>query len=513
MLKINCVCLVAVFCFLTSCHSEHQQPRTLRLNMTEGDFSSLQPHELQGHIRGRTMGKLLFESLTRLSKEGEAELAGAEKVEISPNGKEYLFTLRPHVWSDGTPVTAAQYAATWKHLLRPGSDCSWAHLLYVIKNARLAQVRQASLEEIGIQAVDDRTLLVTLEHPAPFFLELVSHPVFAPLQQPGAEPICFNGPFVLDGWEKGTVMHLKPNRYFWDAQNVHLDGVTVFFIHDFATSYLMFEKNQIDWVGNPFCRLTTEDMGALKEKGELIEQFTTRPLWIFFNTEKLPFTAREMRCAFSLAIDRQLLTDHILVEDNPLFTPLPIQLSLLQPALTYSLEEARAHFEKGLEELGMTREDLPPLEIGYQDSHKQLVTMLKEIWEKAFGVSVSLKGTDWNVLKSELEKGNFLMASYTSSSFLKDPLEMLERFEQINTNNLCRWVDPHYQELIASARVALDPATRTDLLREAEGMLVQEMPFIPIANRNHAFAYPKTLKGVTMDSSGSVDFRWAYWES
>lgn len=510
MNKLICMISLLSLLFLsTQCQSEKKSLGYLRLNFTEGDLPSLLPLDVQGHIRGRTVGKLLYEGLVTKALDNQIVFAGAENVQVSEDGKEYLFTLRKHQWSDGSFVVAQDFETTWKNLLAPGSECS--HLLYIIKNAKLVKEGKRPLNDLGVEALDEKTLRITLEYPSPYFLETINHPLFSPAKRDKDGQLCFNGPFCVQEWQMGRFLHLKPNPHFWNAQNVHLDGVHISFIHDFATSFLMYKKSEIDWVGNPFCRLTLEDMEHLKKKGDLILETTNRPLWIYFNVEKSPFTSKNIRQAFSHAVDRDFLATHILLEDNPLKTPLPIRLTSCPPTLAFDQGEAKKCFEKGLEELGMTLGEFPTLELSFQDSHKNLCIMLKQIWEQAFNIKVELRSSEWNVLKTNLEKGNFCMASCTESALFPDPIELLERFETYNTSNLCRWVHSDYQDCIAQARETADPNSRKDLLKYAEELLMREMPFIPVSNRNHSFAYPKNLKNVLVDPSGYVDFRWAYW--
>jgi oligopeptide transport system substrate-binding protein len=509
MFIIHLIFLMMAALLTTHCQPSGTSQSSLRLNFTEGDLPSLTPSGLQGHIRGRTLGKLLYEGLVTKVPGGKIELAGAEKVDISSDGREYLFTLRKHFWSDGTAVTAYDYLTAWNSFLEPSSDA--AHLLYIIKNARLVKEGKVSFDALGMRALDEKKLLITLEYPSPYFLEILSHPLFSPVKKSSNGSLCFNGPFKVKEWRKGSLLRLESNPRFWNAKEIHLKSIEISYVHDFATAFSMYEKNEIDWIGNPFCRLTLEDMEFLKQKGKLIQETTNRPLWVYFNTEKTPFTSHYIRQAFSQAIDREFLTKHVLLEDNPLLTPLPIRLTLSLASLVCDLDEAKKNFDKGLQELGIAKENFPALELSYQDSHKNLCVMLKEIWEKVFGITVTLKITEWNVLKNNLEKGNFSIASCTESSLFPDPIELLERFEFLNRNNFCRWVNSGYQENIRLARQSVDPEIRKDFLRNAEEILICEMPFIPISNRNHAFSYPKNLKSVLVDSSGYVDFRFAYW--
>ena len=160
-----------LFFFLSKEKGQHKEKfsQHLRVNLSEGDPTSLHPH-LAADIRSRILGKALFEGLTRLTPKGKGELAAAEKVDVNDSFTRYVFSIRPHEWSNGEPVTAYQFEKSWKQAIHPDSICARGDLFYIIKNAKKAKRNELSLENVGIQALDEKTLVVELEHPAPYFL-------------------------------------------------------------------------------------------------------------------------------------------------------------------------------------------------------------------------------------------------------------------------------------------------------------------------------------------------------
>ena len=155
--------------------------KSLTINFQEGDLPSLHPHDLLIYLRGIAATKLLFECLTRIDENGKVRLSGAEAVDVSQDRLRYIFTLRANRWSNGEPVTASHYEKAWKAALSPVSLCSRADLLYVVKNGEKAKKGAVSLDSVGVKAVDEKTLVVDLEYPSGFFLDLVSQPICAPL--------------------------------------------------------------------------------------------------------------------------------------------------------------------------------------------------------------------------------------------------------------------------------------------------------------------------------------------
>ncbi|MFZ0565173.1 MAG: peptide ABC transporter substrate-binding protein [Chlamydiales bacterium] len=492
--------------------SSSQEKRTLRLNFAEGDAPSLHPHHLQLDVRGRALSKLLFEGLIRINQNGDPELTGADSVDISPDGTHYTFLLREQKWSDGTDVTANHYEQAWKKALSPNSDCAWAHLLYVIKGAKEVKINQCPLEEVGVRAPDEKTLEIQLEYPTPYFLELLAQPVFMPIKDL-ENPTCFNGPFVIDRWEKEYCLHLKANSNFWNKEAIAFETIDILMLKDDSTAFALYEKGGIDWIGAPISTLTDEDSESLMQKQQLHFHKVNRPFWIFFNTEKPPFTSTAIRQAFSLAFNRNHV-ESIFIEGKALYTPLPKSLSLSHISLDFNEHLAKQLFQKGLEELQVDKSNFPPIILSYCScaSHKRLMELLKESWENTFGIKVQLAGVEWNSFCDSLKKGDFQIGGCLVSSLINDPIELLERFEGNSIHNFSNWECLPYKEKIMQARKSLEPDSRKQLLREAEEILMEEVPFLSVAENHHTYTARENLKGFVFDNAGSIDMAYSYFE-
>lgn len=508
------LCLL-ILLTLSGCQKQSEKPTNrLRINFQEGDLPSLHPHDLVIYLRGLSLAKVIHEPLTRINAEGKIELAGAEAVKLSSDQLRYTFTLRNNAWSDGTPVTAQHYERAWKAALSPTSTCSRAELLYALKNGEEAKKGALPLETIGVKATDEKTLVVDLAYPNPYFLELMAQAIALPLIDPqNKNPTLFSGPFVVDEWKMGSSMRLKPNPYYWNKQNVHLEQVDISFIEDVNTVYSLYEKGELDWVGVPLCPLSSELIQQLELKDQLRSQPIGRSFWIFLNTENHPLTSPLIRQALSLAIDRAAITNHILLGGQPSLKPLSNQLlPLILPLfLKEDVSEANYLLDKGLEELGLTRGTLPPLEISYsqQSPRKQLAEYLQETWSKKLGIEVRLKGIEWNVLRTNLEKGLFCVSMAYEGAFYKDPLELLERYATHNPSNFSQWLFPAFGSKISQAKNERDTHQRMKLLGEAEVILMEQMPFIPICSDRLLFSHTPSFSGYVIDSLGALDFSYA----
>jgi oligopeptide transport system substrate-binding protein len=411
-------------------------------------------------------------------------------------------------------VTAFQYENAWKEALSPTSNCSRADLLYMIKNAAEAKKGLVPLDSIGVKALDEKTLVVELAYPSPYFLELVAQPIAAPLISPHIkDQTLFNGPFLIDAWKHGDYLKLRSNPYYWDKKNISLKHIDIYMVQDPMTAYSMFEKKQIDWVGMPLSPLSSELINHLRKADALRSHPVDRAFWIFLNTQQQSLSSASIRKALSLAIDRPAITEHILIGGQALSKPLPHALLPLytSPALKKDIAEAARYFEQGLQELGMTKETFPSLVISYsqQANRKQLAEYLQQVWSEAFGIQVRLESQEWNVLRCNLEKGDYAISGCFEAAFYKDPLEILEKLVTISSNNFPKWISTPFVEKITLAKQQSDPKYRMQLLSEAEDILMEQMPFIPICSDEFLFSHSKGLDGYAFDYVGAIDFSYA----
>jgi len=502
--------------FIISCQKDKDTGPTLnslKIVFQEGDLPSIHPHDLMTYLRGISISKNLFEGLTRIDEQGKAVLSGAQSVDISPDGLRYTFILRENKWSDGSPVTALQYETAWKEALSPVSSCSRAHLLYMIKNGEEAKKGKVPLSAIGVKAKDEKTLEVELAFPSPYLFELLAQPICVPLfNATEKQPSQFNGPFILGNWERNNSMQLKRNPFFWNHKKVSLQQIDIFMIPDVTTAFSFYEKGKLDWVGLPLCPLPSELIHHLKKNKTLKSHPVDRAFWLFLNTKHPTLTSPSIRQALSLALDRSKITQHILIGGEPLTKPLPPSILPSNLCRKEDVTEAKRLLETGLKEMGLTLDKLPPLIITYsqQANRKQLAEYVKETWNEVLGIQVQLEPQEWNLLRTNLEKGQFVVSGCFEAAFYKDPLELLERLATLNPSNFSQWVHPSYEIKISSVSQEKNPQKRLQTLSEAEQILMEHMPFIPICSDRFLFAHTLNLQGYAFDYVGAIDFSYAH---
>lgn len=488
--------------------------QSLKINFQEGDLPTLHPHDLVLYLRGISIVKDLFEGLTRIDEEGQAKLSGAQSVEVSPDRLRYTFILRDNRWSNGTPVTAFQYENAMKEVLSPSSTCPRSELLYAIKNGKEAQKGEVSLDQVGIKATDAKTLVIDLAYPTPYLFEILSLPVCVPLIDPKKKEVSeFNGAFMVTKWEKGNLLQLKPNPYFWNREKVSIPQIDIFMIQETTTAYSLFKENKIDYIGIPFCSLSSEQIVRLEETKLLRTKPFDRVFWVYLNITHPALSSSFIRQALSMAVRRQDITKHILIGGEPLYTPLPSNvLTMTNPIeIKEDLQEARKRFDKGLKELGFTKETFPPLIITYsqQANRKQVAEYLQQSWSNAFGINVKLEAKDWTTLRTNLAKGLFDVSFCYQVHLYKDPAELLNYFSTINTSNYSQWLHPLFTTKVTSAFQAKEFQKRLELLGDAEQLLLEQMPIIPICTDKLMFAHNPKLSGYVFDCIGALDLSYA----
>ena len=468
----------------------------LRLNLLTGDIPSLHPHTLP-QKRSQCLGRCLFEGLTRLSPSGKYELAGAIDFTRSDCQTRYVFTLRPMTYSDGTQVTAHDYEAKWKQALHPQSPCARAHLFYLIKNAEKAKKGLIGLDAIGVKALDDSHLQVELNHPAPYFFELLALPLFAPFKQEGND-LLGSGPYVISSRQRNNFLILEANPLFWDAHRIEIKQIILSMIPNAMTALDLYKKGMLDWIGDPFSPLPEE---VLSQEDNWEKNDVLQPFWIHLNTKHFPLSSSLIRRALNLAIERHLVTQHIYTGCKPMKTALPNQFSCLS-ASSSAPANANQLFDEGLKQLGFTRKTFPTLTLGCCSvaRHKRLAEYLKERWEQVFGITIHIQVQEWNTFYRNLNEGEYEIGGCFKHSEYTDPLALLSWLG--SSNNFPQWSHPQYNDLIEQIKHETNKSKRQAFIREAELILEKEMPVIGVFSLCQFYKHNPALNHVVFASSG-----------
>lgn len=501
--------------------SDSNKKQELRLNL-HSEPPTADPGIADDNISGAVI-RAVFDGLTRLGEDGKVHESVAEKIDVSDDMLTYTFHLRDTKWSNGEALTAKDFEFAWKRVLDPKTASNYAYQLYYIKNAEQVNKGKAALDTVGVKALDDKTLQVTLENPTPFFLELTAFYTYYPVNQKlvtanpkwatDAKTHVGNGPFKFDTWEHKSKMVLVKNENYWDKDAVKMEKINFSMVDDENTELSMFDNGEIDWAGRPLSDIPTDAIPALKDSGKMVTQPVASTYWYKFNTEKPPFNNVKIRKAFAYAIDRQSIVDNITMGNElAAMGPVPPTMALNPNGYfkDHDVETAKKLLAEGMKEMGIT--ELPPISLMFNTSekHKKIAEAIQDQWKKNLGVEVKLSNQEWKVYIDALHQGNYQVGRMGWNADFNDPINFLELFkDKKGGNNDTNWESPKYQELLNKSAMETDPEKRKQLLAEAEQVIMDEMPVVPIYFTTYSWVKADNVKGVVVDGLGFVDWKWA----
>ncbi len=505
--------------------------QVLRLNLSD-DPVSLDPRSVRS-LKDLTVVKQLFEGLTRLDAQGIPRPALASAVTISDDLLTYTFHLRDTLWSNGDPISAHDFQDAWIAVLDPSFACDYSYMLYPIKNAQKLRQGLCCPKDLGVSVIDDKTLVVELQTPTPYFLELTAFPTLFPVHRhiaaaipnwsvPPCEHFACNGPFCLEKWLTQTEVSLKKNPSYWDSQNVILERVTFSVIADSNTESQLFETDKLDWLGQPISNsISPELLEKMKQKGQLASYGIAGTLWFKFNTAKQPFDNLNLRKAFGYAINREEIITHVLQGNQALATgPLPPCMAVSSTPYFVDGDNlaAQALFEQGLAEKGWTRATFPRITLSYSPSERtnKIVQLVQQQWHKTLGVKVELQALERQVYQQCAKRGLYQIGVGEWIADFNDPLAFLEIFKSTidpatSTGlNDTGWQDEAYSALLEASTHERNPQSRQELLLQAETILMNAMPIAPLYHYAFDYAKKSYVQDVVLSPLGIADFKTAH---
>lgn len=480
--------------FFTGC-TKSSGPKNV-LNLGNGtEPKDLDPHLTTG-VPEHNIIQNLFEPLVLKDPITLEPTPGtAESWTISKDAKTYTFKLRPTAkWSNGDPVTAEDFVYSWRRLLDPKTAAEYAYqAFYIVGGKELNAGKLRDPSKLGVRALDPHTLEVKLVRPVPFFLRLLFHHSLTPVHRATIEKhgmrwtrpenMVNNGAFLLHRWQMNQVISLKPNPLYWNRQIVKLDQVNLYPIEKADTEEKMFRSKQLHATYD----LPVEKIPYWKnDKSGVYQNHPYLGTYYYsFNVTKKPFTDKRVRKALTLAIDRKSLVENVLKAGQmpgTFFTPpgaggfqpiprLPADLSRLEEAKQL-LKEAGYPGGKGL----------PKLEMMYNTSenHKKIAEAMQQMWKVNLGVEAVLYNQEWKVFLDSRQTGNFMLAREGWIGDYNDPNSFLDLFVTGGGNNHGRYSNAKYDALIEQASVEQDPQKRLQIFQQAEDILLEELPVLPL---------------------------------
>lgn len=462
-----------------------------------------------------------FEGLTNYDLNGQLTNATAESFTNSPDYTTYTFKVRKDAkWSNGDPVTAHDFVYAIKRNLDPKTASEYAYQLYYIKGGEEYNTGKGKPEDVGVKALDDYTVEFSLKSPTPFFRELTFFPTLFPLHQKTVESnpqwaneaktIVGNGPFIMDTWEHKSKIVFTKNPNYWDKDNVKLDRLEIVMIEDNNTAFSMFENGEIDWGGYPASTMPTDAIPSLKDAGKLMVADNPGTQSVVFNTNKPPFSNKKIRQAFAYSINRQEIIDNILQTGVPAaYGWVPTSMGLNKDGyFKEDTEKAKQLLAEGMKELGLTTFPKVTYTFDTTDTNKKLAEALQDQWKKALGVEVKLYTAELKVYRDMRSQANFDMIRFQWGADFNDPINFLEMFrDKTGGNNHPDWENAKFKELIDQSYNEPDLGKRTQILKEAETILMDEMPLAPINFRGSPYVKNDKVKDFIIFPLGGAYFK------
>jgi oligopeptide transport system substrate-binding protein len=433
----------------------------------------------------------LFEGLTDLDPKTLAARPGVAKSwDISDDGLTYTFHLRENArWSDGQALTSQHFFDSWKRVLEPATGATYAYQLFPIRNAEAYQKSEiADFAEVGIAAPDPQTLVVTLGAPCPYFLDLCAFFTLYPVrtdvvaahgdrwQRP--EHMISNGAFKLSAWEPRQHIIMEKNEHYWDADVVKLDKITAYPYEDLDTAYKLFVQGDIHW-------LPTIPQPRLEEIKQNPDYYVAPYLGTYFyrfNCSKPPFDNPQVRKAFSLAVDRSVITDHVLRGGQKPATWFCPPVAGYEPikGLPYNRDLAR----ETLAAAGYGADNpFPKVELLFNTSeaHKMVAETISQQLGDNLNVEISLRNTEWKIYLELMDNLEYDIIRSGWIGDYGDPNTFFDMWVTGGGNNRAGWSHARYDELVRQSQLEPDHDKRLELFAQMEKILVEEeFPIMPI---------------------------------
>jgi len=456
----------------------------------------------------------LCEGLTIPNPFGDGNLPGAaESWQISEDGMEYIFNLRKNAkWSNGDDVTAEDFVWSWQRILTASLGSQYPDMLYYLVGAAEYHTGEINdFSEVGVKALNKYTLKVSLKAPTPFFIGMLSHYSTWPVHKdtvlehgsiddrngqwtrPG-NFVC-NGAFNLKSWELNNKIIVEKNPNYWDASNVKLNQIHYYPVSNVMTEDRMFRAGQLhvtSTLPSQKCPIYIEENNPDLRIDPYMGTYFYR-----LNTNNPVLEDVRVRKALAYSIDRKLLVDKVTkCGQIPAYSFTPPGSNGYQPETSITFDPELA--KQLLNEAGYSDNNaFPKLEILFNtnEDHRKVALAIQQMWQQNLGISVELVNQDWKVYLSREMVGDFQVSRAGWIGDYEDPNTFLDLMRPNRGNNKTGWENAAYDSLVAKANSTNDQTERYKLLNEAEKILIENMPIIPLYTYVRNYQLSSDVKG------------------
>ncbi len=470
-----------------------------------------------------------FEPLVTYDSENNLIPGLAESWDISEDGLTYTFKLRPDLkWSDGSPLTAEDFAYSWFRVLDPALAAQYSNILtdYIV-GAKEFFEGTGKKEDVGIKVIDPQTISLNIMIPTPFYLDLLSMYPYNAVKKDVVEgnadtwakdaaTYVSNGPFKVSKIKLGEGVTLVKNENYWNAENVKLEEIQFRYIPEQSTALTAFESGEIDGI----YEVPTDDIPRLKTESEdmyVIPQFATT--YFIMNLDKEPFNDPKVRKALSLAIDRDSLIQNVLQNSD-----LPAT-GIVAPGYMVEGEDfidSRPDFDilpegnlemakQLLAEAGYPNgEGFPQVTLSYYTNPivKKYTEALQQMWKKNLGIDMKIATEEWKVYYDGIKAGNYDIAAMGWGGDYLHPMTFLAGFASDSELNNSKYNNPAYDELLKKINAEIDPVKGADLMHQAESILIgDDHAVINLFYRSRYVMFAPTVEGWFLTPLNNIYFK------
>lgn len=532
---------------------EDKKDKVQELNLVFSEPRTLDPNKM-AYVNDTDAIAETQEGLFRIRDvDGRTENipAGCSEFKVSDDKLTYTFKLRDNKWSDGKPVIAQHYVDSTIRFLTKKNAFRAVGFAFGIKNGYAFYDGKAKAEDVGVKAQDDKTLIITLEKPDPFFINKLAlgnmNPIRLDVIEKGGKDfdidykkMVYCGPYVIQEWEKQHSIVFVKNPNYWDAQNVVIEKVNMQKIDEVSTMVQMFENKQLDLMGGSGDHLDKWKKAAEQGKWIFRQGPTPSTDWFKFNVKTGGLSGimknAKVRRAFSLAIDRQEYLDTLPNRFYPAYGLVSNGIycgkdgkTEYRKAYKTPLEEAYSEYKgkpekvqallkEGLKELGKPTDNLKDIKITYLTIgatalDRQYQEYWKQTFEKMLGITLILdvKG-DQNLFDEAHDNFKYDIAYGGWGADFNDPINFLETFHSNYAGNELKYSNAEVDKLIDALQNEFDPEKRLEMYKKIEKILVFDDPAVaPYQYKDFRTFKHNYLKNFMQPAFGPrYEWRWAY---
>lgn len=473
------------------------------------EAKSLDPHFGFGSSAAEILNDM-FEGLFVLSTDGEPVLGSAKSYTVSEDGLTYTFVLRDNLrWSDGTPLTAKDFAFSLSRLTDPATASPLAGNTFPIKNARAVNRGELPPDRLGVTVTDDLTLTIELEQPISFFPKLMLSPALVPLPEhvirehgtswSRAEHIVSNGAYKMEKWNIHESIVLIRNKEYHETEFVQIDKVIYYPVEKEEQGFLRYRAGEIDVLrGFPMDRM---DFVKKNLREDMLVHPTLQSTLILVNLEKPPYNDVNVRKALSIVLDREKLTEKLLRDGsvpayNLVMPLLPGYGSNLPDYSKLSIQARQDEARTLLETAGYTAD--APLRVSFKygsfERFRPTAIAVQSMWQ-AIGIDVELVAVGAQSYTSDMMASDFDLMLVNDVPRADDPTAMLEILRANSPQNFSHYNNREFDSLMAGSLGIKDERQRYETLKKAESLAMAEYPTIPVYFMSQRILVSPRVKG------------------